>query len=157
MEGLFKVVMMELGFAEEGEEELVEVVVGTATGVGFTVAALLTDIVVRGGEEIDGLEIIDVDFSLTSVTMARVGLLAFPHSASTSAMMSPPPEIESKVRREEMSASKVLRLFSPGNIGGSVVGKGGTCSLDLLTLTAVTWGDGVVAVLSCADEPLAGS
>jgi len=48
----------------------------------------------------------------------RTGLLAFPHSASTSAMMSPPPVIESKVSREEISASKQLRLFSPGSSGG---------------------------------------
>lgn len=169
MEDLVNVVMMLLGLAMGEEEEvvfvrgvkdLVEAVVGTATGEGFTIAALLTYVEVRG-EEIEGLEKRDVDFGVTSVTTALMELLAFPHSASTSAMMSPPPEIESKVRREEMSASKELRLLSPGNNGGSEVGKGGTCSLVLLTLPAVTWGvtasDGVVAVLSCADKLLTGS
>lgn len=100
-----------------------------------------------------GLEKKDVDDGVTSVTTAPMALLAFPHSASTSAMMSPPPEIESKVRREEMSASKELRLLSPGTNGSSGVGKGDTCSLVLLTLPAVTWGvmasDGDVAALSC--------
>lgn len=155
--------MMLLGLAMGEEEEvvlvrgvkdLVEAVVGTATGEGFAIAALLIDVEVRG-EEIKGLEKRDVDFGVTSVTTALMELLAFPHSASTSAMMSPPPEIESKVRREEMSASKELRLLSPGNNGGS---EGGTCSLVLLTLPAVTWGvtvsDGVVAVLSCDDKLL---
>lgn len=164
MEDLVKDVMMVLGLAMGEEEEVVrgvkdvvEAVVGTATGEGFAVAALLTDIEVRG-EEMEGLEKRDVDFGVTSVTTALMELLAFPHSASTSAMMSPPPEIESKVRREEMSASKELRLVSPGTNGGSEVCKGSTCSLDLLTLPAVTWGvtvsDGVVAVLSCADKLL---
>lgn len=87
-----------------------------------------------------GLEKRDVDDGVTSVTTLPMALLALPHSASTSAMMSPPPEIESKVRREEMSASKELRLFSPGIKGGSGVSKGGACSLVLLTLPAVFWG-----------------
>lgn len=50
--------------------------------------------------------------SETTGLRARV---AFPHSASTSAMMSPP-EMESKVKSEEMSARSVLRLVSPGTI-----------------------------------------
>lgn len=99
-----------------------------------------------------GLEKIDVYDAVKSVTTELVGLLAFPHSASTSAMMSPPPVIESKVRREEMSASKQLRLLSPGTMGGSDVGKGGTCSLVLLTLP-----DGDVAALSCVVKLLSGS
>lgn len=45
--------------------------------------------------------------------------LALPHSASTSAMMSPP-EMESKVKSEEMSARSVLRLVSPGTIAACV-------------------------------------
>lgn len=49
-----------------------------------------------------------------------------------------------------MSASKVLRLLSPGTKGGLEEGKGGTCSLVLLTLPAVVMvSDGVVAALSC--------
>lgn len=106
-----------------------------------------------------GLEKRDVDDGVTSVTTLPMALLALPHSASTSAMMSPPPEIESKVRREEMSASKELRLFSPGIKGGSGVSKGGACSLVLLTLPAVFWGvivfDGDVAELSCDVKLLA--
>lgn len=108
-----------------------------------------------------GLENRDMDDGVTSVTTAVMALLAFPHSASTSAMMSPPPEIESKVRREEMSASKELRLLSPGTNGSSEAGKGNTCSLVLLTLSAVTWGvivsDGDVAALSCVVKLLMGS
>lgn len=88
------------------------------------------------GEEMKGLEKRDADGGVTvSLTTALIALLALPHSASTSAMMSPPPEIESKVRREEMSASKELRLLSPGTNGGS-----GARSSVLLTLPAVTWG-----------------
>lgn len=87
--------------------------------------------------------------------------LDFPHSASTLAMTSPPPEIDSKVRREEMSASKVLRLLSPGSSGGWEVGNGGTCSLAVLTLSAVTResevSDGVDGVLSCDDDLLTDS
>lgn len=108
-----------------------------------------------------GLEKRDVDDGMTSVTTALMAQLALPHSASTSAMMSPPPEIESKVRREDMSASKELRLFSPGIIGGSGVSKGMTCSLILLTLPAVFWGvivpDGDVGELSCDVKLLIGS
>lgn len=41
------------------------------------------------------------------------------------------------------------------------MGKGGTCSLVLLTLSAVAWGvmvsDGVVAALSCVVKLLTGS
>lgn len=114
----------------------------------------------RGGETV-ALENRDADGGVTSVTAALRALLTFPHSASTSAMMSPPPEIESKVRREEMSASKELRLVSPGTNGSSEPGNRGTCSLGLLTLSAVTWGDtvsdGDVAALSCAVRLLAGS
>lgn len=117
-------------------------VVSTARG---EVWAVLTDVEVAGG-------IKHVDDGLTSVAAALMPLLAFPHSASTSAMMSPPPDMESKVRREEMSASKELRLLSPGAKCDSV-GKGGTCLSAVLTFPAVTWGaavsDGVVAALSC--------
>lgn len=85
---------------------------------------------------------------------------AFPHSASTLAMTSPPPEIDSKVRSEEMSASRLLRLFSPGSSGGWEVGNGGTCS-GVLTLSALTLEsavpDGLDALLSCDDELLTGS
>lgn len=58
-------------------------------------------------------EVYEGEASETTGVIAR---LALPHSASTSAMMSPP-EIESKVRSEEMSARSVLRLVSPGTIG----------------------------------------
>lgn len=127
MEVLVNVVMIVLGL-ETGEEDevvfvrgvkdLVGVVVGMATGEGFAVAEVLTKVEVSGGETM-GLEKMDVnDGDVASVTTALMALLAFPHSASTSAMMSPPPEIESKVRREEMSASKELRLLSPGTMGG---------------------------------------
>lgn len=133
---------------------------GGATQEGFAIDEILTEVEVSG-EEMVGLEKRDVDGDVTSVTTVLMALLALPHSASTSAMMSPPPEIESKVRREEMSASKELRLFSPGIMGGSGVSKGGTCSLVLLTLPAVFWGvivsDGDVAELSCDIKLLAGS
>lgn len=142
-----------------GVNDWVKAVVGMATGEGFTGAAVLTKVEVSGAETV-GLEKRDVDNGVTSGSTGLMAL-AFPHSASTSAMMSPPPEIESKVRREEMSASKVLRLLSPGTMGGSEVGKGGTCSLVLLTLPVVTWGvmvsDGVVAELSCVVKLLMGS
>lgn len=169
MEDLVNVVMMELGLAmgEEvevvfvrGVKDWVEAVVGTATVEGFAIVAVLTEAEVSGVEMV-GLEKRDVDDGVTSVTTAPMGLLAFPHSASTSAMMSPPPEIESKVRREEISASKQLRLLSPGTKGGSEVGKGGTCLLVLLTLPAVPWGlmvsDGDVATLSCVVKLFSGS
>lgn len=160
MEVLVSVVMMVLGLATgdedgvvlvRGVKDLVEAVAGMATGEGFAATAVLTDAEVSE-EETAGLEKRDVDDGDTSALMA---LLAFPHSASTSAMMSPPPEIESKVRREEMSASNELRLLSPGTMGGSEVGKGGTCSLVLLTLSwGATVSDGVVAALS---SPVTGS
>lgn len=92
------------------------------------------------GEEILGLGKGAVGDGVTSVTTALRALLAFPHSASTSAMMSPPPVMESKVRREEISASNELRLVSPGISGGSEVGDGATFSLVLLTLPVVAWG-----------------
>lgn len=106
------------------------------------------------GEVMAGLETREDADAVTAVPVELMAQLALPHSASTSAMMSPPPEIESKVRREEMSASRVLRLVSPGIMGGSEVGNGGTCSSVLLTLpSAVIWGviicDGDVAELSC--------
>lgn len=157
VDDFFGVVMMALGLAvvEEnvrGVKVLVEVVVGTATGEGFTV--VLLNVVKVKGEETDGLERGDVEFGVTWVTLLK--LLTFPHSASTSAMKSPPPEIESKVRRDEMSASKELRLLSPGTNVGSDVGDDGTCSLVLLTLVDVSWGVrvsvGVVGVLSCVDR-----
>lgn len=139
-----------------GVKDFVELVVGMATGV----AVMLTKVEVSGKEMV-GLEKRDVDDGMTSVIVALILLLAFPHSASTSAMMSPPPVIESKVRREEMSASKQLRLVSPGTKGGSEASKGGTCSLVLLTLPAVILGvtvsDGVVAVLSCDVKLVMGS
>lgn len=161
MEVLVKLVMIVLGL-EMGEEVAVvfvrevndwgEAVVGTATGEGLAVEVSVGEIV--------GLEKRDVDDGVTSVT-ALIQLLAFPHSASTSAMMSPPPVIESKVRREEMSASKELRLLSPGTSGGSDLGKGGACSLLLLTVSVVTWGvmfsDGDVAALSWLVRLLRGS
>ena len=160
MEVLVSVVMMVLGLATgdedgvvlvRGVKDLVEAVAGMATGEGFAATAVLTDAEVSE-EETAGLEKRDVDDGDTSALMA---LLAFPHSASKSAMMSPPPEIESKVRREEMSASNELRLLSPGTMGGSEVGKGGTCSLVLLTLSwGATVSDGVVAALS---SPVTGS
>lgn len=169
MEDLVKVVIMELGLAmgEEvvvvfvrGVKDWVEAVVGTATGEGFAVEAVLMEAEVSGDEMV-GLEKRDVDDGVTSVATALTGLLAFPHSASTSAMISPPPVIESKVRREEMSASKQLRLLSPGTKGGSEVGKGGTCSLVLLTLLVVNWGimvsGGDVAALSCVAKLFSGS
>lgn len=122
-----------------------------ATAEGFAVAAVQAAVEVRG-EETMGLEKRDVDDAVAAVTTALIVLLAFPHSASTSAMISPPPEMESKVRREEMSASKELRLDSPGISGGSGVSKGVACSLVLLTSSAVTFGDVAsvwdVAVLS---------
>jgi len=160
VEDLVNVVMMGLGLAMGEEVEVVFVrgvndwvkaVVGTATEEGFAIAAVLTEVVVSG-EEMVGLEKRDVNDGVTSLTPKLMAVLAFPHSASTSAIMSPPPEIESKVRREEMSASKELRLLSPGIKGGSEAGKGGK-SLVLLTLPAVTWGvvvfDGDVGALSC--------
>lgn len=167
MEDLVKVVMMVLGL-EMGEEvgivfvrgvkDWVEAVVGTVTGEGFAVAAVLTAVEVSG-EEMAGVEKRDVDDDVTSVNTGLMALLAFPHSASTSAIISPPPVIESKVRREEMSASKQLRLVSPGTIGGSEVGKGSTCSLVLLTV--VPWGvvvfDGDVAALSGVAKLFVGS
>lgn len=137
MEDLVKVVMMELGL-EMGEEIVFdrgvrgwdEAAVTVATGEGFTGTAELTNVEVSFGERA-GLEKGDVDAGETSVTAVLGALVAFPHSASTSAMMSPP-VIESKVRREEMSASKELR--SPGTNGGSGVDSGVTCSVVLLTL-----------------------
>lgn len=168
MEDLFKCVLMILGFAERVEEVVVggvtdwiEATAGTATGEGFVIVALLTDVEFKG-EELEGSEKRDLDFEVTvSVTTVLMELLTFPHSASTTAMISPPPVIESKVRREEMSANKELRLLSPGTSGCSGVDKGGTCSLVLLTLPVVTWGvtvsEGVVAGLSCVDKLSTGS
>lgn len=76
-------------------------------------------------------------------------------------MTSPPPEMDSKVRREEMSASRLLRLLSPGSSGGGEVGTGGTCSLAVLTLSAVTREsavpDGLEGVLSWDETLLVGS
>lgn len=108
-----------------------------------------------------------MDVGVTSVTTALIALLAFPHSASTSAMMSPPPVMESKVRRDEMSASNELRLVSPGTSGGSRVGDDATFSRVLLSLLVVTWevavsgGDGValsrvVALLTCSRLSVSG-
>ena len=123
VEDLVNVVMIVLGLAMGEEDGAVfvrglkywlDAVVGKQ---GFTVAAVLTEVEVSG-EEMVGLEKKEEDDGVTSLTAAVMALLAFPHSASTSAMKSPPPEIESKVRREEMSASKELRLLSPGTMGG---------------------------------------
>lgn len=154
------ILAMVLGAASVAVKEVVcaggaKVFVGTvvfrATEEAVATAPLLAVIEVRG-EGIEGLERGDVGFDVA---------LAFPHSASTLAMTSPPPEIDSKVRREEMSASKELRLLSPGSIGGGVVGSGGTCSLALLTLSAVTREStfvvGVVGVLSGEDKLWTGS
>lgn len=64
-----------------------------------------------------------------------MALLALPHSASTSAMMSPP-VIGSKVRREEISASNELKLVSSGTSGGSEVGEGAA----FVPLPVISWG-----------------
>lgn len=167
MEDFVKVVIMVLGLAKGDEVTVVfaaEVrdwvwVVLTATAEGFAATEVVMEDEVSG-DDMMGLEKRDVGDAVASVAAGLMALLALPHSASTSAMMSPPPEIESKVRREEMSARRVLRLFSPGTMGGSVVGKGGTCSLVLLTLPAVICGlivsDGEVAGLSCVVKLLVG-
>ncbi|KAK6316791.1 hypothetical protein J4Q44_G00121910 [Coregonus suidteri] len=69
--------------------------------------------------------------------------------------MSPHPVNESKLIREEMSASSELRRSTAGSKGGgSVVGRGGsTSSLDSVILSVVTEGaivsDGLEAELSC--------
>lgn len=140
-----------LSFSETKEDlvEVERVVLGEVTAeekMGFVV-------VEAGGEEAVEIK----DDGLTLVTAASRALLAFPHSASTSAMMSPPPEIESKVSREEMSASRELRLLSSGTSGGSEAGKGGTCSLVLLTLavfiSGVVVSDEGLAAPSCVVEP----
>lgn len=102
---LVKVVMMLLGF--RGEDGALEE--GCVVRIG--VAVLGESEVLK--EDI-GLEK-DVYEGETSETAGVMALLALPHSASTSAMMSPP-EMESKVKSEEMSARSVLRLVSPGTI-----------------------------------------
>lgn len=128
-------------------------VVAAATVGVFVKATLLPPLLLFhgafGGEEAKGFLKGDV---------APMGLLALPHSASTSAMMSPP-AIESKVRREEMSASRQLRLLSPGvsGGGGDVGSGGGACSLDLLTSSPAAEFEGVVAALPCTDELLRAS
>lgn len=152
------VVMVVLGAATVAVEEAVraggaKVLAGTVivTSTEEAFATFLAAIEAKG-EDMAGLETGDVGFDVA---------LAFPHSASTLAMTSPPPEMDSKVRREEMSASRLLRLFSPGSSGGWEVGNGGACSLAVLTLSAViresTVSDGVDGVLSCGDELLNGS
>lgn len=160
--------MMALGLAT-GEE--LEVVLNVENGDWMEAAVVTTTTGFSGMEVLTGGEVSvevtvglgkkDVGDAVTSVPTGLMAQLALPHSASTSAMMSPPPEMESKVRSEEMSASKLLRLVSPGIMGGSEVGKGGTCSLVLLTLPAVIWGvivsDGDVAELSCDVKLLTGS
>lgn len=167
VEDFVNVVIIVLGLATGDEVTVVfaaEVrdgvwAVPTATAEGFAATEVVMEDEVSGDDMV-GLEKRDVDDGVGSGATGLMELLALPHSASTSAMMSPPPEIESKVRREEMSASRVLRLFSPGTMGGSVVGKGGTCSLVLLTSPAVICGlivsDGEVAGLSWVVKLLVG-
>lgn len=102
---LVKVVMMLLGFrGEEGAlEEGCVVKLGVAS-LGESEAL----------NEDSGLEP-DVYEGETSEATGVMAPLDLPHSASTSAIMSPP-EMESKVKSEEMSARSVLRLVSPGTI-----------------------------------------
>lgn len=100
-----KVVMMLLGL--RGEEGALEEGCAVRTGV----------------EDLGESEVLNEDSGLerevfegeASETTGVMAPLALPHSASTSAMMSPP-EMESKVKSEEMSARSVLRLVSPGTI-----------------------------------------
>lgn len=132
------------------EEGRAEAVVKRDAGVGF---AVLMENVLSGEEAVD-LEKRDVYDGEAYETAALMALLALPHSASTSAMMSPPPEMESKVRSEEMSANSELRLVSPGTIGACEVGKS---SLDLLTLPSVSVFEGDVVELSCVVRLLVGS
>lgn len=153
--------LLGLLIAEEAEvvggvKDFSGAVVVAATGEVFVKATPLLLMLLLlhgtfGGEEAEGFLKGDV---------APTGLLALPHSASTSAMMSPP-AMESKVRREEMSASRQLRLLSPGGSGGADVGSGGACSLVLLTSPAVALGEaeseGVVAALPCTGELLRAS
>lgn len=162
MEDFVKVVIMVLGLAT-GDEVTVVFAAEVRAWVWVLLTATAEEVVMEdevSGDDMVGLEKRDVGEAVASVAAGLMAPLALPHSASTSAMMSPPPEIESKVRREEMSASRVLRLFSPGTMGGSVVGKGGTCSLVLLTLPAVICGlivsDGEEAGLSCVVKLLVG-
>lgn len=102
---LVKVVMMLLGF--RGEEGALE----EGCVVRICVAGLGESEVLN---EDNGLEK-DVYEGEVSEATGVMAPLALPHSASTSAMMSPP-EMESKVKSEEMSARSVLRLVSPGTI-----------------------------------------
>lgn len=102
---LVKVVMILLGF--RGDEGALE----EGCVVRICVAGLGESEVLN---EDNGLEkeVYEGEVSEMTGVMAP---LALPHSASTSAMMSPP-EMESKVKSEEMSARSVLRLVSPGTI-----------------------------------------
>lgn len=157
-----------VGFAI-GEKDWIDVVMGTANGEGLDVVEVLTegeDVHIEGRTGLNEGVAVNKGFSSVTSTLASVPnslmvLLALPHSFSTSAMMSPPPEMESKVRREEMSASRELKLVSPGSRGSALVGTGGACSLVLLTSSVVFWGsvvsDGVVAELSCVMRLLVGS
>lgn len=117
MEGLLNVVKVEAG-EETVQEE------------GFSAAATLMVVDVVVGDVTAGLEKKE-----DGVKPEVIPLLALPHSASTSAMMSPP-EMESKVRREEMSASRELRLVSPRTRGGLEVGEGAACSFVLHTVVS---------------------
>lgn len=101
---LVKVVMMLLGFrGEEGALEEGCVVRTDEAGLGESEVL----------NEDSGLE--RVFIGEASETTGVMAPLALPHSASTSAIMSPP-EMESKVKSEEMSARSVLRLVSPGTM-----------------------------------------
>lgn len=106
---LVKVVMMLLGF--RGEEGALEE--GCVVRIG--VACLGESEVLNDDSGLEK-EVYEGEASGTTGVMAP---LALPHSASTSAMMSPP-EMESKVKSEEMSARSVLRLVSPGTIAACV-------------------------------------
>lgn len=107
VEDLVNVVMMVLGFI--GEEGTLEE--GCVVRMG---EAVLGESEVLNDDNGLEKEVYEGDVSEATGVMAP---LALPHSASTSAMMSPP-EMESKVKSEEMSARSVLRLVSPGTIAG---------------------------------------
>lgn len=108
VEDLVKVVMMLLGFI--GEEGTLEE--GCVVRLG---EAVLGESEVLNEDNGLEKEVYEGDVSTTGV----MAPLALPHSASTSAMMSPP-EMESKVKSEEMSARSVLRLVSPGTIAACI-------------------------------------
>ena len=77
------------------------------------------------GAERTGVEDGAAVTGVSSVSRALMAALALSHSAATSAMMSPPVVMESKVNSEEMSASRELRLVSPGSSGVPALGETG--------------------------------